>query len=74
MGDKVYGYGGDASPNGGLTNNEMREVAPSSDIPDEQVLKSIAVLGKPTCIHASSIGFRHPVTKLYAEYDCDAPF
>lgn len=74
VGDKIYGYGGDALPNGGLTDGQMREVAPSSDIPDEQVLKSIAVQGKSTCIHATSIGFRHPVTKLYAEYECDAPF
>lgn len=74
VGDKIYGYGGDALPHGGLTDAEMREVAPSSDVPDENVLKSIAVQGKPTCIHASYIGFRHPVTKQETVFECDAPF
>jgi len=74
VGDKIYGYGGDALPNGGLTDAEMREVSPSSDIPDEDVLKSIAVQGKSTCIHASSISFRHPVSKEETEFECYAPF
>lgn len=74
VGDKIYGYGGDALPNGGLTDEEMREVAPSSDVPDEDVLKNIAVQGKSTCIHASYIGFRHPVTKQESIFECDAPF
>jgi tRNA pseudouridine32 synthase/23S rRNA pseudouridine746 synthase len=74
VGDKIYGYGGDALPNGGLTDEEVREVAPSSNVPDENVLKNIAVQGKPTCIHASYISFRHPVTKQESIFECDAPF
>ena len=74
VGDKIYGYGGDALPNGGLTDAQMREVAPSSDIPDEEVLKRIAVMGKSTCVHAKSISFRHPVKKGQALFETGAPF
>jgi 23S rRNA-/tRNA-specific pseudouridylate synthase len=74
VGDKTYGYGGDAAPNGGLTNEELEELAPNPNRASEAVLKSIAVQGKPMCVHANYIGFRHPITKEYVSFRSDSPF
>jgi 23S rRNA pseudouridine1911/1915/1917 synthase len=72
VGDKIYGYGGDALPNGGLTEAEANELAPSR--PSKDILKNIAVQGKPTCVHAKSVSFYHPVTSEEVTFECDAPF
>jgi 23S rRNA-/tRNA-specific pseudouridylate synthase len=47
-----------------------------SDKASEDLQKEIAVemTGKPMCVHAKSISFRHPMTKEVVSLDCDAPF
>jgi 23S rRNA-/tRNA-specific pseudouridylate synthase len=72
VGDKIYGYGGDALPNGGLTEAELDELAPIR--PSKDIQKNIAVQGKPTCVHAKSMSFYHPVTSDEVTFECEAPF
>jgi 23S rRNA-/tRNA-specific pseudouridylate synthase len=72
VGDKIYGFGGDALPNGGLTEEEVNELAPNR--PSEDTLKNIAVQGKRTCVHAKSMSFYHPGTYEEVTFECDAPF
>jgi len=71
VGDSVYGYGGEAASNGGLNESEL-----PSDKASEELQKSIAEAsaGKPMCVHAKSISFRHPVTKEDLSFESSAPF
>jgi len=71
VGDTVYGFGGEAAPNGGLEESDLPE-----DRASEALQKDIAeaVAGKPMCVHAKSISFDHPVTKEALSFDCAAPF
>ncbi|KAL7511874.1 hypothetical protein ACHAXN_009657, partial [Cyclotella atomus] len=71
VGDSVYGYGGEAASNGGLNESEL-----PSDKASEELQKSIkeASAGKPMCVHAKSISFRHPVTKEDLSFESSAPF
>ncbi|KAL7549994.1 hypothetical protein ACHAWF_013250 [Thalassiosira exigua] len=71
VGDAVYGYGGEAAPNGGLGGSDLPE-----DSAGEDLQKGIAdeVSGKPMCVHARSISFEHPVTREKLSFECKAPF
>jgi len=71
VGDTVYGYGGEAAPNGGLRPEELPE-----DGASEELQRDIAEVfqGKPMCVHAKVISFCHPVTKEELSFECDAPF
>ena len=71
VGDTVYGYGGDAANNGGLNKSELPESCASEELQKEI---SVAVSGKPMCVHAKSISFDHPLTRETLSFDCSAPF
>jgi len=71
VGDGVYGYGGEAAPNGGLSDSELPD-----DAADEETQKAIAGAfeGKSMCVHAKSLSFEHPVTKEKLSFECPGPF
>jgi tRNA pseudouridine32 synthase/23S rRNA pseudouridine746 synthase len=71
VGDTIYGLGGEAAPNGGLTESELPADRAGADLQKEI---AAAVVGKPMCVHAKSISFRHPATKQDLSFACDAPF
>ncbi|KAL3773605.1 hypothetical protein ACHAWO_010801 [Cyclotella atomus] len=71
VGDTIYGLGGEAAPNGGLNESELPSDKASEDLQKEI---AVAMTGKPMCVHAKSISFRHPMTKEVVSLDCDAPF
>ena len=71
VGDTVYGYNGEAAANGGLDEASLPADKASADL--QQAIAS-ASAGKPMCVHAKSISFRHPVTKEDLSFDCSAPF
>ena len=71
VGDTVYGYGGEAASNGGLMESELPSDKASEDL---QKAISEACIGKPMCVHAKSISFRHPVTKEDLSFESSAPF
>lgn len=76
VGDSTYGIGGDAASNGGLSAAEADSLAPNSSRADADLQQKIAdaASGKPACVHAKSLKFRHPVTKEDVSLSCDAPF
>lgn len=71
VGDSVYGCGGEAAPNGGLSASDL-----PADAADDAVQKSVAetYAGKPMCVHAKSISFEHPVTKDKLSFESAASF
>ena len=72
VGDAVYGFGGDAAPNGGLAEAMLDETTPNRASVDLQ--KSLAAASSTMCVHAKSLRFRHPATGEDVEYCSDAPF
>ena len=75
VGDTVYGYNGEAAPNGGLSEEALKETA-SADRASEDLQQRIAAAstGKNVCVHAKSIKFLHPVSKEDCEFSSAAPF
>ena len=71
VGDAVYGYGGEAASNGGLEESELPDGCASERLRKDI---SVAVAGRPMCVHAKSISFEHPNTKVNLSFDCAAPF
>lgn len=71
VGDAVYGIGGEAAANGGLDEGDLPADKASADL--QQAIAS-ACEGKPMCVHAKSISFRHPVTKEELSFDSKASF
>jgi len=71
VGDTVYGYDGEAAPNGGLNESDLPGDKASVEL---QKAISEACAGKPMCVHAKSISFRHPVTKQDLSFESNAPF
>lgn len=72
VGDKVYGYGGEATPNGGLDEAALADTDGASE--DLQKAIAAAATSMEVCVHAKSIKFRHPVTKEDCEFTSPAPF
>ena len=71
VGDTVYGYGGEAAANGGLDESALPEDKASAEL--QQAIAS-ASAGKPMCVHAKSISFRHPVTKEDLSFESSSSF
>ena len=71
VGDAVYGYGGEAASNGGLEESELPDGCASEGLRKDI---SVAVASRPMCVHAKSISFEHPITKVNLSFDCAAPF
>jgi len=71
LGDGVYGYGGEASANGGLEESSLPEDRASEDL-QKDITESFK--GKLMCVHANSISFEHPTTRERLSFECPAPF
>mmetsp|Transcript_5807 Transcript_5807/g.10478 ORF Transcript_5807/g.10478 Transcript_5807/m.10478 type:complete len:331 (+) Transcript_5807:107-1099(+) len=71
VGDAVYGFGGEAAANGGLNGGDLPSDAASGEL--QQAIAS-ACEGKPMCVHAKSISFRHPVTKEDLSFETKSSF
>lgn len=71
VGDTVYGYGGEAAANGGLDEGDLPADKASGEL---QQAIAAACGGKPMCVHAKSISFRHPVTKENLSFDSKSSF
>jgi len=65
VGDKVYGVNGEARPNGG-----------ADAVGDADLQSAIASAhgDKMMCVHAKSLGFRHPESREDKTFDSAAPF
>ena len=74
VGDKVYGYNGEATANGGLDEAALAETAPDRASDDLQKLIAEAAIDMNVCVHAKSIKFMHPVLKEDCEFTSPAPF
>jgi 23S rRNA-/tRNA-specific pseudouridylate synthase len=76
VGDRTYGLGGDAAPNGGLTAEEMDELANNPARASGELQRRIAAVApkQTMCIHAKSISFRHPISGDQVLFSVDAPF
>jgi tRNA pseudouridine32 synthase/23S rRNA pseudouridine746 synthase len=76
VGDAVYGINGEACPNGGLTEEELKELAYNPNRVTEDIQLEIAEAAKdmPACVHAKYIKFRHPVTMETLEFQTGSPF
>lgn len=71
VGDAVYGFDGEAASNGGLGEGDLPEDKASAEL--QQAIAS-ACAGKPMCVHAKSISFRHPVTKEDLSFESKSSF
>jgi len=69
IGDIIYGVDGDASPNGGLSEEELS----SSRAPIE-LQKEIATLGKGLCVHLKNLSFKHPTTGEKLTFESPSSF
>lgn len=74
VGDKVYGLGGEAAPNGGLDDDALANTAPDCASADLQQRISAASAGMNVCVHAKTVKFLHPVLKEDCEFNSPAPF
>lgn len=70
VGDQTYGINGRAAPNGGI---EAAKTSANEDL-QRQIADAVASAGKDTCVHATHIQFRHPITKESVEFSSPAPF
>jgi len=71
VGDTVYGYGGQAVTNGGLEEGDLPEDKASGEL---QQAIATACGGKPMCVHAKAISFKHPVTREALSFESKASF
>jgi len=71
VGDTVYGYNGEAAANGGLDESSLPADKASAEL--QQSIASVST-GKPMCVHAKSISFRHPVTKENLSFESKSSF
>ncbi len=71
VGDAVYGYDGEAASNGGLEESDLPEDRAGVEL---QQAIAAACKGKPMCVHAKSISFRHPVTKEQLSFESKSSF
>jgi len=70
VGDRIYGWKGDAVPNGGL--DLSPEFAASTDLQE-----AIGAVATTMCVHAKSLSFQHPMSSLDDEplyFECETPF
>ncbi len=74
VGDTVYGWNGDAAPNGGLDEETLSKTAPDRASVELQREIAQAATGMNMCIHAKSISFRHPMTKEHVAFSSEPPF
>jgi len=74
VGDKVYGAGGDALPNGGLDEATMDSSVPNRASLDVQGSIAEAAGDKAMCVHANEISFKHPVTGEVMKFESASPF
>lgn len=74
VGDKVYGFDGEAAANGGLDDDALAKTAPDRASDDLQKRIAAASTGTNVCVHAKTIKFRHPVLKEDCEFTSPAPF
>ena len=87
VGDLTYGgINGMASPNGGLSDDELDYMIPkaftlesNNRVSIEQQLRTSTSTNNEetmtgTACHAKSIRFRHPITKKYVTFEAEAPF
>ena len=72
VGDKVYGWKGDALPNGGLEPSDSEETM--------ELQESIGKVATTMCVHAKSLKFQHPMYSNDDDetepltFECDTPF
>jgi tRNA pseudouridine32 synthase/23S rRNA pseudouridine746 synthase len=71
VGDQVYGYGGEAAPNGGLSTVSQENPAASAELQEQVALASV---GMKMCAHAKYLEFRHPVSGQPLVFTSKAPF
>lgn len=71
VGDTVYGMGGDAARNGGLTDAQLPENPNRASL---QVQQAIANPATVACVHAKSLKFRHPITGEELALTAETPF
>lgn len=71
VGDRVYGYNGEAASNGGLDIPEYSESVASVDL---QLKIAEATKDRNMCVHAKLLEFRHPVHGKPLKFTGDAPF
>lgn len=72
VGDRFYGWNGDAVPNGGLEPSSNTDTAASADLQE-----AIANVATNMCVHAKSLSFFHPMTsgeETPQVYECKSSF
>jgi len=84
IGDNIYGYNGDGSPYGGLSNDAMKQFphAASETIQEElfnfvQERRTYHELGEyngDLCLHAKQLTLLHPISKAPMSFEKDSPF
>jgi 23S rRNA-/tRNA-specific pseudouridylate synthase len=84
VGDSIYGYNGDGSPNGGLPDNiaSMFQSRASDSIQQEiyklvqkkQLQHDVGEYNGNMCLHAKQLCLLHPITQAPMSFENDAPF
>lgn len=75
VGDKVYGWNGDAVPNGGLNKNDDD----NNTAGEKELQEAIGAVATNMCVHAKCLSFQHPMLSPDGEddplyFECATPF
>lgn len=76
VGDRIYGFGGDALPNGGLDVSIIEKQNPRRATEDlqEQIAAVVEANNIDMCVHAKFLSFGHPVTQEDVSFSSLPPF
>lgn len=72
--DAVYGWNGEALPNGGIDEEDMIRDHPNRATLELQQKLAEATKGWHMCIHATYLAFKHPIMKTDLSITSRAPF
>lgn len=74
VGDKIYGWKGDAVPYGGL---ELFSSVRHTETASPDLQEAIGAVATTMCVHAKSLSFQHPMLPPESDplyFECETPF
>lgn len=74
VGDPTYGIYGEASPNGGFSDEIMDQIAPQRASLALQKQINTAFEGGKMCLHAHELSLNHPTTGETMTWEAPVPF
>jgi 23S rRNA-/tRNA-specific pseudouridylate synthase len=76
LGDPAYGFCGEAHPNGGFDDTEIREMSPTCASFDlrKDVENAVQEHGRTMCLHARNLTLDHPIKNEQVSFEVSPSF